>query len=234
MSHPLDDAVHVWVAPLSADPGRLAALYSVLTPAERQRADRYVAASRREEDVVARATLRQLLGRYLGVAPSDVQFVLGSSGKPALPGRELYFNVSHSHGLAVYAFTRRGEVGIDVERLRSQPSHLDMAGRFFAPAEAAAIRSLPPQQREEAFFHVWTRKEAFIKATGQGLSFGLERFEVSVPPDEPPRLRLIDGDRRAAARWSLVALAPAAGYVGAMVLAGAMPTVEVRTWQATA
>jgi len=228
----LDDAVHVWVMPLAAGPERMAALYAALAPDERQRADRFLAAHAREQFVIARATLRQILGRYVGAAPADLRFVTDGNGKPALSGRELFFNVSHSGGLAVYAMTRRGEVGIDVEQLRPRATLLDMADRFFAPAEAWAIRSLPPDRREEAFFHVWTRKEAFIKAIAQGLSFGLERFEVSVPPDEPPRIRHIDGDPGSGAAWSLVALAPAPGYVGALAIRGPMPAVQVQTWRA--
>jgi 4'-phosphopantetheinyl transferase len=233
MLHTLE-GVHVWVAPLSADPEHVAALHELLSPDERQRAARFVADDRREEFVVARGTLRRLLALYLGADPAALAFVSDGNGKPALSGRELFFNVSHSHGLAVYALTRLGEVGIDVEQVRPRASLLDMADRFFAPAEAAAIRRLPPERREEAFFHVWTRKEAFIKATAQGLSYGLDRFEVSVPPDDPARIRLIEGDPETAAAWSMVSLLPAEGYVAALALAGAMPSVEVRTWRHSA
>ena len=224
------EAVHVWVTPLTATPQRLAALYATLAPDERQRADRFLAAHAREQFVIARATLRQILGRYVGAAPADLRFVTDGNGKPALSGRELFFNVSHSGGLAVYAMTRRGEVGIDVEQLRPRAALLDMADRFFAPAEAWAIRSLPPDRREEAFFHVWTRKEAFLKAMGLGLTHGLERFEVSVPPDDPARVLHIDGDPAAGARWSLAALAPAPGFVGTLAIESSV-RVELREWR---
>jgi 4'-phosphopantetheinyl transferase len=113
-------------------------------------------------------------------------------------------------------------------RVCPRPTLLDMADRFFAPAEAARIRALPVEHRQEAFFHVWTRKEAFIKATGQGLAFGLDRFEVAVPPDEPVRVRHVEGDDAAA--WSLLPLSPAAGYVAALAIRGPAPAVEVRPW----
>src|SRR5262245_26811880 len=182
------DAVHLWAVPLAVGPERLAALAELLAPDERQRAARFIPAAPREQFIVARATLRILLGRYLGMGPTEVRFVTGDTGKPALAGREFFFNISHTRGLAVHAFTRLGEVGVDVEQVRPYPSHPDMAARFFTPREAAAVRG------EEAFFHVWTRKEAFLKATALGLAHGLERFEVSVPPDDPPRILHIDGD----------------------------------------
>jgi 4'-phosphopantetheinyl transferase len=146
----------------------------------------------------------------------------------------LYFNVTHSHEVGLIAFTRRAEVGIDVERVRAYPGHLDMADRYFTPREVTALERLPPGAREHAFYHIWTRKEAFLKATALGLSYGLERFEVSVPPDDPARILHIDGDHAAAARWSITALSPASGYVGALAIEGtghrivAAPFDEVR------
>jgi 4'-phosphopantetheinyl transferase len=221
------EVVHVWAAPLTAGPDRLDSLLQLLTSDERQRAARFVSVLARTEFIVARATLRLLLSRYVNDHPSQHRFAHGGNGKPSLIGRELFFNVSHTRGLAVYAFTRRGEVGIDVEQLRPRATLLDMAARFFAPGEAAAIHALPPELREEAFFHVWTRKEAFIKATGHGLAFGLERFEVSVPPDDPARVRHVDGDTGAGATWSLTALTPAAGYVAALAIQGETPRIEL-------
>lgn len=225
----LDDAIDVWVRPLCAGAGELPALASLLDDDERRRAARYVAAGPRVEFVVARATLRQILAHYLGRDPRGLTFAAEGNGKPTLPGRELHFNVSHTRGLAVYALTRRAALGIDVERLRPQPSYLDMASRFFAPGEAQRLRELPPERREEAFFAVWTRKEAFIKAVGQGLAFGLERFEVAVPPD-PVAVCHVDGDAAAGAAWSLSSLSPAEGYVAALAMLGPMPAVELRRW----
>jgi 4'-phosphopantetheinyl transferase len=106
-----------------------------------------------------------------------------------------------------------------------------MAERFFTPAEAAALRSLPADRSSEAFFHIWTRKEAFLKALGLGLSHGLERFAVAVPPDEPVRILHIDGDPAAGARWSLSELAPARGYVGALAIEA--PAPRVLCWAAS-
>jgi 4'-phosphopantetheinyl transferase len=214
------DEVHVWSWSLERPAEEIARLRELLADDERERAGRYLHRPAREQFIAARAGLRLLLGRYLALDPACITFTHGRTGKPALAGGGLYFNVSHTQGLALIAVTRRGEVGVDVERLRAMPTHLDMAGRFFSPGEAAALRRLPPGATEAAFYHVWTRKEAFLKATGLGLAHGLERFEVSVPPDDPARIRHIDGDPAAGARWSLTALEPAPGYVGALAIEG--------------
>jgi 4'-phosphopantetheinyl transferase len=221
--------IHVWSLPLAATAEQLAALYATLAADESDRADRYRHEPSRQQYVQARATLRALLGRYLGAPPAGLHFTHSAQGKPALPGGGLHFNVSHTHGLALIAVTREGEVGVDVERVRNHPTHLDLAARYFTPAEAAALRRLPAGASEEAFFHVWTRKEAFLKAVGLGLAHGLERFEVSVPPDDPARVLHIDGDPAAGARWSMVALAPAPGYVGTLAIEGRV-RVELREW----
>jgi 4'-phosphopantetheinyl transferase len=131
----------------------------------------------------------------------------------------LSFNVSHSFGVALIAVRTGGEVGVDVERVRPFENDLGLAERFFCAAESVALRALG-EGRREAFFHVWTRKEAYLKAGGLGLSGGLERVEVSVPPDDPPRVLRIDGSEEAARRWSLRALLPLPGYVGALAMEG--------------
>jgi len=221
---------HVWSLPLAATAEQLAALYATLSADERDRADRYRHEPSRQQYIQARATLRALLGCYLGVPPTELHFAHSEQGKPALPGAGLHFNVSHSHGLALIALTREGEVGVDIERVRHHPTHLDLAARYFTRAEAAALRRLPPGASEEAFFQVWTRKEAFLKAVGLGLTHGLERFEVSVPPDDPARVLHIDGDPAAGARWSLAAMAPAPGFVGTLAIESSV-RVELREWR---
>jgi 4'-phosphopantetheinyl transferase len=227
----LTDEVHVWCVPLAVGSRKLAELARLLADEERQRAGRYRHEPSREQFIVARAMLRVLLGRYLGIPESAVRLGVSPQGKPRLCGNELHFNVSHTNGLALYGFSRRGELGIDVEEVRPCPTHLDMASRFFSPREAVAICNLPAGRSEEAFFHVWTRKEAFLKALGLGLSHGLERFEVSVPPDDPPRLLHIDGDPRAAACWSLHSLLPAPGYVAALASQGPSPRLRIHGWK---
>jgi 4'-phosphopantetheinyl transferase len=232
------DEVHVWCAVLERPAAELERLARLLSGDEQERAARFRLAPVREQFVVARACLRSLLGGYLGVEPGRVVFSLGPQGKPRLaspaPSPPLFFNLSHSHGLALVALALVGEVGVDVEQLRPQTNNLELAERFFSPPEAAALRALPAWQREEAFFHVWTRKEAFMKATGFGLSHGLERSEMSVRPGEAARLLRLDGQEAPAARWSLQDLAPAPGYVGALALEAHGWRLSCRTWNPAA
>jgi 4'-phosphopantetheinyl transferase len=210
---------HVWVLPLDEAPD----LTGLLSPDERRRAERFVYEGPRRQYTAARGGLRLILGRYLGLAPERIEFTTTGNGKPALVGGEVRFNVSHSGGLALVAVGRDVELGVDVEQVREREGHLDMARRFFTQREVARVNSL------EAFYHVWVRKEAFLKALGLGLSHGLERFAVSVPPDDPARILHIDGDEAAGRRWSLVELRPAEGYVGALAAEGPM-TVRVERW----
>ena len=222
--------IYVWTVPLVVAPAELARLGGLLSDPERERAARYLHAPSREQFTIARARLRLLLSRYLGTDPERVEFGTSNTGKPTLPGTGLSFNVSHTQGLALIAVSAGCEVGVDVERVRPQPTHLDMAMRYFTPNESQRLNALPPSESERAFFHVWTRKEAFLKATGLGLSHGLERFEVAVPPDEPCRLLHIDGDVEVAARWTLLNLEPAAGYVAALAVEGREYEVKMSDW----
>jgi 4'-phosphopantetheinyl transferase len=212
------DEVHVWAVALTVGGERVMELSALLDEEERGRSARFTHVPSRQQFTICRATLRVLLGRYLDLPPKMVRFAFGPQGKPVLASGALHFNVSHTQGMALIAVTRLGPIGIDVEQARTYPTHRDMADRFFTPAESAALRSLPVEASEEAFFHIWTRKEAFLKALGLGLAHGLERFEVSVPPNDPARILHIDGDRTAGDRWSLSVLEPAAGYVGALAV----------------
>jgi 4'-phosphopantetheinyl transferase len=223
--------VHVWSWALGRPAGEVARLLELLADDERERAGRYLHVPAREQFIAARAGLRLILAGYLALDPARIAFTHGPAGKPALAGGGLHFNVSHTQGLVLIAVTREGEVGIDVERLRTMPTHLDLAGRFFTPGEVAGLRRLPAGASEAAFYAVWTRKEAFLKATGLGLPHGLERFEVSVPPDDPARILHIDGDAAAGARWSLTALEPAPGYVGALAIEGRGHRVLTRRFE---
>jgi 4'-phosphopantetheinyl transferase len=216
-----DDEIHVWTASLHRPPDEIAVLANTLSDEERERAGRMRHEATRTEFIVARGLLRAILGGCLDVWPSRIRFTHTPHGKPQLaePGH-LYFNVSHSHGVGLFAVSRRIEVGVDVEQLRHFPDEMGLAERYFAPSESAALRAYSPQQRLEAFFRLWTRKEAYLKAHGFGISYGLERVEVNHELGEPARVLSIDGDAIAAARWSLHTLAPAPGYVGALACQG--------------
>jgi 4'-phosphopantetheinyl transferase len=199
-------------------------LWHTLTADECQRAERYIFAKDRAHFVVARGLLRVLLGRYLGQEPQHLRFTYGRHGKPALAtetgGVALRFNVSHSHGLALYAITRGREVGVDIEHIRPEVAQEQVAERFFSPREVTVLRALPTPLQAPAFFACWTRKEAYIKATGAGLALPLDQFDVSLAPGEPAALLHTAWDPQEATRWALQDLAPAPGYRAAVAVAG--------------
>jgi len=231
-----DDEIHVWYAPLEEEPPGtvVSAFVPTLSPDERERANRYRLERLRARFVVGRGILRTILGRYLDRAPAGLGFTYGGRGKPALApseGTDLRFNVSHSGGLAFYAVARGREVGVDVERLRALPRAERIAERFFSAPETAALKALPPERRVEGFFTCWTRKEAYIKARGDGLAHPLDQFAVSLAPGEPARLSAAgDGDEREIGQWSLHGLPPAPGYVAALAARGRGWRLTSRPW----
>jgi 4'-phosphopantetheinyl transferase len=226
--------VHVWRVSLVIHPDDEDNLTATLSPDEQVRAARFLSVPARKQFVAARSALRPILSRYTSRRPEEIVFRLGSLGKPSLtdPGPiPLFFNLSHSGELALVAVTEIGEIGVDVERIREMASADQLAERFFHPNEVAALRALPPDQRAVGFFNAWTRKEAFLKATGKGISYGIERVEVTLTPGEPPKVIAIDGDRRAAARWSLETFAAAPGYLGSLALAQTWERVSGFTYR---
>jgi 4'-phosphopantetheinyl transferase len=197
-----------------------AALWQLLSRDERQRAERFRYVEHRQRYIVARASLRRLLAERLGIAPSAVELVETSYGKPKLGpvhgSAGLEFNLSHSEVLAVYVFTKGRAVGVDVELIRQVPDADDLAECFFSPREAAALRSLPLDRRSLAFLACWTRKEAFIKALGLGLSCSLDTFDVTIDPDAPARIIRIEARIGRVAHWRLQAFTPYPSYIAAM------------------
>ena len=221
--------IHVWSARLDRQPAELHALSALLDREEAKRAARYVFERHRARFTVARGVLRNVLSRYLACHPAEIVFESNEYGKPSLSvggqGRmAVHFNVSHSEELALYAFSAETEVGIDVERIREDLATAEIAERFFSPEEVRALGVLPPHLRTEAFFNCWTRKEAYIKALGKGVSHPLERFTVSLAPDHPALLLADETDPEACSRWSLHALRIDPGYAAALA-------VRRRDWQ---
>ncbi|MBE9125652.1 MULTISPECIES: 4'-phosphopantetheinyl transferase family protein [unclassified Coleofasciculus] len=213
--------VHVWQANLNLPIGQLEKLTQTLSPDEQQRADRFYFERDRTHFIAGRGILRDILSRYLSLEPSQIQFAYSSRGKPALTNtnKRLSFNVSHSHELALYAISPAPRLGIDLEYMRPMPDAEKLAKRFFSEREYSAIASLPPEEQQAAFFNGWTRKEAYLKATGDGLT-GLEEVEVSLLPGEPARLVSISGNSQAACRWLIYPLNPAPDYVAALAVEG--------------
>jgi 4'-phosphopantetheinyl transferase len=225
---------HVWRIELDLPDSDIDNSFHLLSADERARSDRFVFKKDRSYFIAARGALRRALALYLQADPAGVQFYYGSHGKPSLkPGcntQGLRFNMTHSSGIALLALTMLHEIGVDVERIRDDFPCLQIARQFFSNAEYTELYSLEPALRHEAFFNCWTRKEAFIKATGKGLSYPLKEFDVSLRPGSPARLLRITGGRKQAARYSLHAISPRAGYVGAIAVIGACSNVLLWAW----
>lgn len=218
------DEVHVCQAELDQPPSQVQSFFDTLAADERARAGRFYFAEDRARYIAARGMLRAILGRYLQRAPESLTFFYGARGKPALSaetgGDAIRFNVSHSHGVAFYAVARGREVGIDLERIRCDVAVAEIAERFFSRREAAILRTLPSEAQHQAFFHCWTRKEAYIKAHGEGLSLPLDQFDVSLAPGDPAAILGTRPDPSEASRWSLQDLSAAPGYVAALAAEG--------------
>jgi 4'-phosphopantetheinyl transferase len=214
--------VHVWRVALHASSAQLQGFSRTLAADELARAERFVFERSRTEFIAAHGILRSILGAYLGVDAATPRFVTNQFGKPSLlAGMEahpLRFNLSHSGGLALVVVSRGREVGIDLERLRPDVACEEIATRHFSPLEHAQLQSLPAAERQRAFFVCWTRKEAYIKARGQGLSLSLHDFDVAVLPDRPVSLLATRDDPAEAARWSLVDIDVAPDYAAALAV----------------
>lgn len=213
------DEVHVWRVFLNCSEKELHEFKATLACNETARAQRFVFQMDRDYFVATRGVLRQLLGRYLNRAAADVEFEYGPQGKPVLrtesSQKPVQFNVSHSHGVALLAFAIRRQVGVDVELVRPDFASGKIAERFFSEQEVLELRSLPPATQNEGFFLCWTRKEAYIKARGEGLQIALKSFHVSLTPGKAERLQAEDESC-----WSLRSLLPGPQYVGAIVAEG--------------
>jgi len=195
---------------------------------ELERAGRFHFERLQRHFVVARGFLREVLARYLEANPEELRFAYNDYGKPALAGEHrLKFNMSHSHEMAVVGVTHHAELGIDVEYIRADFASGDIARRFFSPLEVESFDSLPKEEQVAAFFRCWTRKEAYIKAIGKGMSQALDRFDVTLAPGEPPAL--LRADEADEASWSMSDIDVGPGYASALAVEG--PIGEVCCWQ---
>jgi 4'-phosphopantetheinyl transferase len=216
-----DDGLEVVVTSLALEPVSVRACASLLSGAERERAGRFAFGRDARRYIVGRARLRELLGARLDVPPGSVALATGAQGKPALADRadggDLRFNLAHSDEVAVYAFSFGREVGIDVEAVRTLRDTDALAAHWFSRSENEAYQALDPRQKLVGFFNCWTRKEAFVKALGEGLSRPLDSFDVSLAPGAPAALLRVEarpGDDR---RWQMESFVPAPGFVAAVV-----------------
>ena len=219
-----EEDVHIWQSNLDAPMAGFQTLYQTLSIDERKRAERFHFEKDRRRFIVGRGVLRTILGCYLSIEPGLVRFCYGKYGKPVLAetfgDATIHFNMSRSEGLALYAFTRGHEIGVDIEYVRDIAEMDEIAERFFSRGEKAVFRSLPENMKREAFFVCWTRKEAFIKAIGRGLYQPLDTFDVSAVPGEPARLLRIEENSEIVSQWFIQDLRPALGLTGALAVRG--------------
>jgi 4'-phosphopantetheinyl transferase len=218
--------VRVWRIPLDPGSARLDAAWAWLASDERERAGRFRFDRDRRRYVAARGALRELVGREIGLEPDRVPFVYGPQGKPAVEG-DVRFNLSHSGEVGLLAIARGVKIGADVEAIRADFATEEIAERFFSEAERVALRRLPVDVRTAAFFACWTRKEAILKGVGGGLLLELDRFDVTVAPDEPARLLASRDPAVDASLWKLVSLDAGAGYAAAIAVAAGSEKVTV-------
>ena len=214
-----DREVHVWQVDLDFDRACLPSLEELLSRDELARASRLYFESDRRRHIAGRAALRGILGHYLRTPAAALSFRYNDFGKPALDcDTDLFFNLSHSGSVALIAMTRGIPIGVDVEFMRLDVDFTGIAARFFSDSENAVLLSLPLQQRCRCFFDCWTRKEAYIKALGEGLSIPLDRFDVSNAPGEPARLIVDRADPLMSQRWTIRELPVRDGHVGAVAV----------------
>jgi 4'-phosphopantetheinyl transferase len=225
--------VHVWIADLNIGSEHTWGLHSTLAIEERERAARFRFEKDRNHYIAGRGFLRHILSSYLKVIPSEVRFAYNDYGKPFLASgfaeNKLRFNVGHSSGLALFGISSGREIGVDIERIRPDFATNDIADRFFAPEEVKELSLCDPAERPEAFFDCWTRKEAFVKARGMGLSLPLDQFVVAFGRKAPAALLTAKADPEASSRWLIRELPTPEGYAGAVALEAS--EVDLRLWR---
>jgi 4'-phosphopantetheinyl transferase len=228
--------VHVWRARLDPPAALLDEFVRSLSSDELAKADRFCFARDRNRFVAGRGILRAILARYTGRKPADVVFHYSRYGKPRLreePANAIRFNLAHSGEIALFAFGRSRKIGVDLEELRPLADLETIARCFFSATENKALHSLPTELRVEAFLTCWTRKEAYIKGLGVGLSFPLKSFDVSLRPGEPVHFLGMRGRSAKAAGWVLCELHPGPTHVGAMAVEGSEYRLRGWNWEPT-
>lgn len=229
--------IQLWLADLDRPPVPLPRLEALLDPDEHARAARFRFRVHRDRYTVGRGLLRILLGRATGRPPESLVFRYGVKGKPFLadpppdPEAALQFNLSNSANGVLIAVARGGEVGVDIEALRPMDDATELVERFFAPSERSTFSRLPPEERTTGFFSGWTRKEAYVKARGDGLSLPTTEFEITLGPREPARLERFEREPEEVGRWSFAAFEPARGFLGALAIEGRERELERRFWR---
>lgn len=219
-----ESEVDLWQIQLANQEWGLQYLRGLLSQDEMQRADRFHFEKHRNRFIVARAAMRMILAAYVGRTPQELVFFYGAKGKPELSppqnSLKVQFNVSHSEDLALLAVTLEHRVGVDIEFIKDDFATDEIATRFFSEIETRILRTLPPTERTKAFYNCWTRKEAYIKALGEGLSLPLKSFSVTFGPNTVPALSWVDLAPEEISRWQMHDIAAPQGYAAALVIEG--------------
>jgi 4'-phosphopantetheinyl transferase len=217
-----DDEIHIWFAVLDQPESEISCFIQTLSEDELIRARRFHFQKDRDWFIARHGILRIILGCYLGVKASELQFYHGKAGKPAISetfGKgTIHFNISHSDRVALFAFARSHEIGVDIERIRDIPELELIVEQFFSEREKSIYHALPQEKKRESFFNSWARKEAFIKAIGEGLSWPLDKVDVTPVPIEGHSLLAIEGDPRGVPDWSIQTLMLASEHAGAFAI----------------
>jgi 4'-phosphopantetheinyl transferase len=228
------DEVHIWRIDLTKQDDEIQRYRRVLSADEIERADRFYFERDRRRFTVAREAMRDILSRYTALPAMDLCFSYGPKGKPELSGgleqSGIKFNLSHSAEIALLAVTRGLTVGVDIEWIQADFATDDIAERFFSATEVQTLRSLPTDQRAEAFFSCWTRKESYIKAIGEGLSVSLDSFAVAFAPGFAAALLHVEVDPEEVARWSMYNIVVSEGYKAALVVEGKDHRLKQMEW----
>jgi 4'-phosphopantetheinyl transferase len=226
-----EEEAHVWRADLRFNECFQSSFLKLLSPDEKRRADKFHFAKDSRNFIVARGILRSLIGKYLEINPAEISFQYSEFGKPGIAANHsLQFNISHSENVALFAFIKKLNVGVDVEFVKQDIEVKDIATKFFSANEVLNLLALPEKQHTLGFFNCWTRKEAFIKAVGQGLSFPLDQFEVSLEPDKPAKLLATNWEPKAVSKWSIYSMSPGANFVGSVAIEGPVKHVNFWNW----
>ena len=219
--------VEVWRARVDRPASDVRELAMLLDQDERSRAERFVRAEDRTRFIVSHGVLRKLLAERLGSAAAAIRFEVLRYGKPFVPDSDWQFSLSHSGDFMLCAFARNLQVGADIEQMRLMPDYEAIAERYFANEERRQLRELPDGRRQEGFFRIWTLKEAYLKATGEGLNFPLSDFDVSL---SPVGLLRAAGRPDEEKKWGMAAFSPHPGYQGAIAVEGGQCQLTHHSW----